>query len=279
MGDEAGTETKSTEDGTKIGVENLTEKVVDDPTSDDDKAKKEKAEKEKAEKEKEGALSDADQASLKTVKSLLDEYEISSPEDLKDFVGRLATLKDQMGDADLEELKANSDLLKRYQKAWASEKEKEKEDGETPEQTIDRLKREKRVDRDKLKAKDAEQEEAREDKALLKSFNNTVKSTVKAQADLPAAYHGILTEFLGIDNEIHEIDLNDKAAIKRVTKAATKKIMDFEQSVIKRYLAGKAKVPKITKTTDSPSDAPVKITSKNAKAIAIERLKGFLGKK
>ena len=269
MGDEAGTETKSTEDGTKIGVENLTEKVVDDPTSDDDKAKK----------EKEGALSDADQASLKTVKSLLDEYEISSPEDLKDFVGRLATLKDQVGDADLEELKANSDLLKRYQKAWASEKEKETEDGETPEQTIDRLKREKKVERDKRKAITSEQEEAREDKALLKFFTNTVKSTVKAQSDFPVAYHGILTEFLGIDNEIHEIDLDDKAAIKRVTKAATKKIMDFEQSVIKRYLAGKAKIPKITKTTAPPSDAPVKITSKNAKAIAIERLKGFLGKK
>ena len=86
------------------------------------------------------------------------------------------------------------------------------------------------------------------------------------------------SEFLGVDNEIHEIDIKDKAAIKRVTKAATKKIMDFEQSVIKRYLAGKAEVPKITKTTDPPSDKPVKITPKNAKAIAVERLKGFLGK-
>ena len=55
--------------------------------------------------------------------------------------------------------------------------------------------------------------------------------------------------------------------------------MDFEQSVIKRYLAGKAEVPKITKTADPPSDKPVKITHKNAKAIAVERLKGFLGKK
>ena len=120
-------------------------------------------------------------------------------------------------------------------------------------------------------------EELQEDKALLKSFTNTVKSTVKAQADLPAAYHGILTEFLGIDNEIHEIDLNDKASIKRITKAASKKIMAFEQDVIKRYLKGKSKVVKMTTSTEAtpPATKTVK-TLKDARGVLKARLTQLL---
>ena len=261
MGEE-GTETTALEDGTKAGVEDLTEKIVED-TTDIDKAGKEKA----------GALSDDDKAGIKTIKGLLDEYEISSPEELKTFVAKLATLKDDVGDANLEELKEHSALLKRYQKVWAEDKEKEREDNETPEETIARLKKEKLEERRKFKEQEAEQEKFQENKRALTFFTNTVKSTIKAQEDLPAAYHNHLTEFLGIENEIHEIDLEDKTAIKRITKSAAKKIMAFEQDVIKRYIKGKAKVVKMTTSSDSTPPETKKVkTLKEARGILKSRL-------
>jgi len=257
---------QSTKEGAK--VENLTEKVVE-PAPDIDKAGK----------EKEGALSEADQSKLSTVQSLLDEHDIGSPEELKTFVANLANLKDKIGDADLEELKANSQLLKRYQKSWQEAESKKLEENETPEETIARLKKEKGEEKEKRKADQQEREEERENKILLDSFNKRVVKSVKAQKDLPESYHGILSEFLGVGNEINDIDLNDKASINRITKAATKKIMEFEQTVINRYLKGKAKVVKMTSTTDEtpPATKPVKNLNA-ARGIMKERLRKVFGK-
>jgi len=259
---------KTTDEGTDK-IEDLTTKVIDDTTPDTDKAGK----------EDKGALSDADKAKIETMQDLLDEHDIDSPEDLKELVKNLATLKDKMGDVDLEELKSNSVLLKRYQKAWAQEESNKKEDSETPEETIARLKRENKEIESKHDADNRKQREAHESTILLKDFSNSVKSAIKADKDFPAEYHDILTEFLGVDNEINEIDLDDKAGIKRVAKAAAKKILAHNQAVIKRYLAGKSKISKISTSSGGPTlDAPVKITPKNARAIAVERLKGFLNK-
>jgi hypothetical protein len=264
-----GNDVKTTDEEGTDEVEDLTTKVIDDTTSDTDKAGK----------EDKGALSDADKAKIETMQALLDEHDIESPEDLKRLVKNLATLKDKVGDVDLEELKSNSDLLKRYQKAWAEEEARKKEDDETPGETIARLKKEKEEIESKREADNRRQQEAQESTTLLRNFSDSVKSAIKADKDFPAEYHGILTEFLGVDNEINEIDLDDKAGIKRVAKAAAKKILAHDQAVIKRYLAGKSKIVKISTSSGGPAhDAPVKITSKNAKAIAVERLKGFLGK-
>lgn len=261
MGEETVVETTETDDGTKAGVEDQTEKIVED-TTDIDKADK-----------KDGALSDDDKAGIKTVKGLLAEYGVSSPEELKTFVANLANLKDQVGDTDLEELKQNSELLKKYQKVWAKEKEKEREDNETPEQTIARLKKEKQEERRLRKEHEAEQNEIQENKTALKFFTNTVKSTIKTIDDLPAAYHDHLTKFLGIDNEIHEIDLNDKASIKRIAKAYAKEIMELEQVMIKRYLKGKSKVVKMTTSTDTPAQETKKVkTIKEAGGVLKSRL-------
>lgn len=250
-------------------VEDLTEKVVE-PAPDIDKAE---------EKKPEGALSDADQSKVSTIQSLLDEHDIGSPEELKTFVANLATLKDKIGDADLEELKANSKLLKRYQKTWAEAESSKLEEDETPEETISRLKREKQGEKDKRKADQRDREEARENKALLDSFNKSVSKSVKAQKDFPESYHDILSEFLGVGNEINEIDLDDKASINRITKAGAKKLMKFEQTVISRYLKGKAKVVKMTSTADEtpPATKPVKNLNE-ARGIFKERLHKIFNK-
>lgn len=274
----------------------MTEEIKDGTTevietiSDDDKAKAETNAKTKAEadaktkedadaKAKKGALSDVDKkAAEKTqaVQSVLDEYDIDSLEQLTEFLKNLSGLKDRLGKDDLEELKENSVLLKKYQKHWAKEEAAKKEDGETPEETIKRLKEDnRRIDRE-LRDDREKRDNAIESDRDLKTFNSTVTSSVEANKDLPTEYHPFLKEFLGVDNEINEVDLNDKAGVKRIAKAGAKKLLEFEQLAIKRYLKGKAKVPDITTAAETASDKPVKITRKNVKAMMVERIKAAM---
>ena len=258
-------------------IKDETTEVIE-TTPDDDKAKAEVDAKTKEEadaKAKEGALSDVDKkAGEKTqaVQSVLDEYDIDSPEQLGEFLKNLSGLKDQLGKSDLAELKENSALLKKYQKHWAKEESAKKEDGETPEETIERLKKEnRRIDKE-MRNDRAEQDRAAEASQDLKTFNSTVTSSVEANKDVPVEYRKFLGEFLGVGNEINEVDLDDKAGVKRVAKAGAKKLQEFEQAVIKRYLKGKTETPKISTAAETSSEKPVKITKKNAKAMAIERI-------
>jgi len=258
-------------------IKDETTEVIE-TTPDDDKAKGDDKAK-TDDKTKEGALSDVDKkAAEKTqaVQSVLDEYEIDSPEQLNEFLKNLSGLKDQLGNSDLEELKENSDLLKKYQKHWAKEELAKQEDGETPEETIARLKKEnRRIDKE-MRSDRAEQDRANEASRDLKTFNSTVISSIEANKDVPVEYRKFLGEFLGVGNEINEVDLNDKAGVKRISKAGAKKLNEFAQLVIKQYLKGKTETPKISTATETPSDKPVVITKKNAKAIAAERLRASM---
>ena len=265
---------------------NMTEEIKDETTEviettpDDDKAKAEADAKTKADaKAKEGALSDADKKTAEktqAVQSVLDEYDIDSPEQLGEFLKNLSGLKDQLSGVDLEELKENSALLKKYQKHWAKEESAKQEDGETPEETILRLKKEnQRIDRE-LREDRAEQESNEASARDLKAFNSTVTSSIEANKDVPSEYRKFLGEFLGVNNEINEVDLNDKAGVKKVAKAGAKKLQEFEQLIIKRYLKGKTKTLKISSAAETSSGEPVKITRKNVKAIMIDRLKASM---
>lgn len=258
-------------------IKDETTEVIE-TTPDGDKAKDGEKPKEEG-KPKEGALSDVDKkAGEKTqaVQSVLDEYDIDSPEQLGEFLKNLSGLKDQLGRNDLEELKKNSALLKKYQKHWAEEEEAKKEDGETPEETIARKNKQiERMDKE-MRGDRAKQDKAIEADRDLKTFNSTVTSSVEANKDLPAEYRPFLKEFLGVENEINEVDLNDKAGVKRIAKAGAKKMQGFEQLVIKRYLKGKTETPKISTAAETSSDKPVKITRKNVKAIMVERLKSAM---
>jgi len=261
-------------------VKDGTEKVID-PIPDGDKAKDGEKPKE-ASKPKEGALSDVEKKTdekTHAVQSVLDEYYIDSPEQLGEFLKNLSGLKDRLGDVDLEELKENSALLKKYQRHWAKEEADKKEDGETPEETISRLKKENSaVERELFDNRQMHEDEA-DAKDQLQAFGSTVKGTIEADKTIPAEYRPFLGEFLGVNNEINEVSLDDKAGVKKIAKVSAKKLLDFEQLVIKRYLKGKTETPKISSSAETPSEGPVKYkTMKQAKAAMVDRLRAAIKK-
>ena len=180
------------------------------------------------------------------VEEILEEFDLESPEELKAFVKDLASLKGKIGDNDLDKLIENSETLTKFQDHWAKEEREKLKESETPEQTIERLEREKdeiqgkrKSDSDRRKAKEAAER-------ALEDFSETVTGTIKADKTIPKEYRKFLGAYMGVNNPVNDVNIDDKAAVRRLTKEAGKIFSEFEQVVIKRYKAGKTKIPVIT---------------------------------
>lgn len=231
-----------------------------------------------AEGKPEGVGTKADQEFME---NLLLDYGLDSPEQLKDLINEMEDMKDRLGGEDIDDLLDNKALMQKYQQHWAAEEARKKKEAETPEETIVRLEKE-ITERDKRDQSDkAKQERAREANRLLTDFNNTVNKTINSMKEVPKEYRGFLAAFMGVDNPVNDVDLNDKGKIVDLTKKGGKKLMEFEQAVIKRYLAGKAEVPKVkpsTETTPETEKKPVK-NMNEARARLTELAKNILAKK
>jgi len=184
----------------------------------------------------------------KYVEEILEEFDLDSPEELKTFVKDLAGLKGQIGDRDLAKLVENSETLEKFQAHWAKEEQEKLKESETPEETIERLEREKdeiqgkrKGDSDRRKAKEAAER-------ALDDFNDTVTGVIKADKTIPEEYRKFFGKFMGVGNPVNDVNIDDKAAVRRLTKESAKDLRSFEQAVIKRYKDGKVKIPVISKT-------------------------------
>ena len=227
-----------------------------------------------------GTVKDDQLSTSLDVQEVLEEYDLDSPADLKDFVSELNKKAGKIGDRDLETLVENSKILEKYQADWARMEEEKLRESETPEDTITRLEKEKR-DMITDTTKKANQEKSqRAAETALGDFGDTVAKVIASAQEVPKEYRDFASQFMGVDNAMNEVDITDKAAVRRVAKANVKLIQKFEQKVIKRYLDGKVAIPKVTSTetvSNAPGgeDAANPKTLKEAKKIMMEGIKGF----
>lgn len=218
------------------------------------------------------------------VEEILDEYGLESADDLKEFIADLSKMKGKIGENDLDTLIENTKTLKRYQTQWAEQEEAKRREDETPEETIKRLEKEKKDLQTKSAKRENQQKAAQAAEHALAEFNETVTSVAKNAKELPKEYRPFLSEFMGVDNPINEVDITDKAAVRRLTKDGVKKLLAFEQAVIKRYRDGKTAIPKVTETETVPGktgdqDARNPKNLKEAKSLIMQSLAGMSGKK
>lgn len=209
------------------------------------------------------------------MEDLLDEYGLENAEDLKDFISNLSDVAEKLQGEDIDDLLDNKALMVRYQQQWAAKEAATLEEKETPEETIARLKKEKQEMAQDAARQRSKQAQAEEAQRLLGSFNNTVHKTIRSIKEVPKEYRNFLSLFMGVDNPINDVDLADRGKVIGLTKKSAKMLMDFEQAVIKRYLAGKAKVPAVTTTQDSTTDdKPGEIKNlRDARKTLMERIK------
>jgi len=214
-----------------------------------------------------------------STEEILDEFGLDSPEDLKSFIANIKDLKGKIGDQDLDELLENTKTLKTYQEQWAAAEAERLKENETPEQTIARLEREKKkIESDRKKDADRTNQ-SKAAKRAIQDFNETVNSVVKSAKEVPAEYRPFMSEFLGVDNPINDVDISDKAAVRRLAKEGIGKLQAFEQAVIKRYRDGKIKIPVVSATETTPGGTGVGKEPKNlkeAKKIMMDSIGAFV---
>jgi len=224
-----------------------------------------------------------DQLSSKVdVEEILDEFGLDSPADLKEFMGSLNEMRGKIGDNDLDTLLENSKTLEKYQADWQRQEEEKLREKETPEETIARLEKEKHqaITKNKTQAEKRKAQKAAEQ--ALGEFTETIDSVIKSSKDLPEAYRPMLRKFMGIDNPVNEVDITDKAALRRLTKAGIKDMTAFAQQIIKDYRDGKTKIPNVTPTEPAGGEAAKGKEPKNlkeAKAMMMQSAAAMVAKR
>jgi Skp family chaperone for outer membrane proteins len=233
-----------------------------------------------------GAAKTADAArpdASNLINDILDKHGLSSPEELAEFIDRVAETAGQIGDNDPDELLKAKTTLDAYQRKWNEAEQAKLKEAETPEQTIARLERE-AADRDnKAAQRDRQKRNADAAKAAVKTFNDVITSTVKAEKDIPAEYVPFLHKLLGVGSPVNSVNITDRAAVKKMAKEfGIAEMRAFEQAVIKRYRDGKAEIPVVPSTASETAPVADEHKPKNlneARTMAHASFKALFSKK
>lgn len=192
------------------------------------------------------------------VDEILGEHGID-PEELQDLLDNHKRLKTTIGNRDAEDLIAAAKKWEDYQEWQTQEKERKLRDEEDPEDTVKRLDKELKALRAEKARESQEQEEQRKISKALKTFEKTAIAAI-GESDVPDTMKGVLKMLCGVGNPANEVELTNAAAVKKMVKShadmlkdvAGQKVSsvkdlsdDIKQAVIKDYLAGKIKVPKV----------------------------------
>jgi hypothetical protein len=200
-----------------------------------------------------------------SVAELCEDFGLDSPADLKEFVSNLNDMRGKIGDNDLDTLIENTKTLQKYQAEWQRQEEEKRREKETPEETIARLEKEKQqaITQNKTQTEKRKAQEAA--KRAYHEFEETVDSVITNSKELPKAYRPMLRKFMGIDNPVTEVDITDKAALRRLTKNGVKEMNAFAQKIIKDYRDGKIKIPNVTPAEPAGGDSAQGKEPKNLK--------------
>lgn len=216
---------------------------------------------------------------VEKLNKLLEANDLDGIEDLVELVESGKKVKGKLQDPEMiDALIAKANKLERIEAYWKDQGERKKREEEDPEETIKRLesqlKERKSVESEERKTKEL----AEESKKAVVFYESSVGSLIE-DISMPKEQKVVLAEFLGIGNVTNEIDITDKKAIKKAFQDAVKKFEDYDQFVIKQYLAGKSKVPIITKTEPVVDTEKKPKNLKEARAAFKERMTSMFKEK
>lgn len=218
--------------------------------------------------------------SSQAIEGILDRFGLESPEELGTFIENLAGMKERLGDEDVEDLLAVKKQMLSYQAEWAKQEEAARREKETPEETIARLEKQNRDLTNQRAQQEQSAKERAQAKQLMTTFNKTVTGALKEHKDLPKYARSFLQEHFGVDNPMHDIDMADKAGIKKLVAEGAKKFEALRTAIIEDYQKTGGPVPKMDPTTTpAPGQTGEKVKNmKDARRVAIANLHAKLNK-
>jgi hypothetical protein len=235
----------------------------------------------KAEAEAEGEKKTGEEAEKKgeetnPLTALLEELELDSPEDLKDLLSDYNDLKGTVSDVNIDELAAKAAELEELRARETLEKQLAREAEEEPDETIARLKSEKKEMERQFNAKQAKTAEQVEAQKAIKAYDNEIIAALEADDSISPEIKTMAQKMFGSKNPANAIDIGDKRAVRKMMRQETVNLQKFAQDVITAYNEGKSVVPKVTEskaTTTSQKETTKPKTIAEAGKIALERIR------
>lgn len=207
----------------------------------------------------------AARAAEKTLSEILERNGLDTAEDMQDFIDQLkegASVKDLLGDADVNELLKADAELKQIKSYWAEQDEARRRDEEDPADTIKRLEGENRSLRSNMATKEADRKAIEESQRALDNFTGTVGDLVDNAEGFDDDERGLLALTMGLDNPMDNIDIADTRAVKATAAKGIKALQDFlgkvKQKAIDEYVKGRSDITPIPKGTGTPEVKTVK---------------------
>jgi hypothetical protein len=211
----------------------------------------------------------AARAAQKHLDSIMAKVGASSPEELQELIDQSASVLDKVKGIDLDKALSAAAEADRV-KAFLAEQEAEKlEAAESYEETIARLKKEKKDAERGYRNKEAQEQDRKEAQETLKSFTRTVESAITSSKEVPEEYHDFAKMLMGVGNPANEIDITNKAEVKKMTSDLIKVLSGFEQAVIARYRGGKTNTVPMSSNSETPSKGrkPIKSIEAGTKVL------------
>jgi regulator of protease activity HflC (stomatin/prohibitin superfamily) len=177
---------------------------------------------------------------------LLAKHNLSSPDELAEYIDGLSAKAGKIGNLDPEELVKSHETLTAYHKEWAKQERDKMKAAEKPEETIARLEKELQAEERRKARAEGESKKVESAKAALATWDNAVTSTIASDPNIPPEYHDFFKSFMGVNNPINAADPSDRAKAVKLTKEyGIPAMRKFEQAVIARYRAGKIEIPAV----------------------------------
>jgi hypothetical protein len=217
----------------------------------------------------------AARAAEKELGKLLAENELDSIEDLMDLVqSGKAVIGKGVDESRLDELIAKATKMDQVEEYWAAQRETQKRESEAPEETVERLEREKADLQQRLTSKDALDSSKRALETFEKKSASFIEDSVK---DLEKEDREALKFLMGVDHPFGEIDITNEAQVKKMGKQVLKVVEGIEQRAIKKYVAGKKAILNVgsASTPAAPSSKGIQ-TLRDARNAMKDQLRNFM---
>lgn len=170
----------------------------------------------------------------KQLTELLASKGFDSIEDLTGALDQGKNLTDALSGKDLEKLMEKATTLEEYERIWAEQERTEQLKGETTEQTIARLEKEKQELQDSIETDKSQMTAAQEAIKAVEKFNTDV-NTLVVDRGIPKEYQGFATALLGADNPMLDADITDAKAFNSTADSMLGMISKFEAAVLAKH--------------------------------------------
>lgn len=179
------------------------------------------------------------------VETILEEHGYSDLDEMLEDIKGSRELKKTVGKNDIKELLEAKEWRQKVEAYWAEQKHKKLRETD-PEEYATQLEKEKQ----ERERKESERRQVEESEREVKDYTNEVQSSL-AKLDIPESHKAFISYSLGVDNEMLDINIDDKVAVRKAIKDGIAKYNKLRDSIIEEYRSGKLKVPPITPSGES----------------------------